>query len=92
MGVTINWAQYPAVRAAKVAAKAEGRAEGKAEGKAEGEIRGVRDALTMVLKRRFGPVPAWALKKIENASKEQAMAWLVEAGEAAKLTELIPRG
>ena len=88
MGVTINWAQYPAVRAAKVAAKAEGRAEGKAEG----EIRGVRDALTMVLKRRFGPVPAWALKKIENASKEQAMAWLVEAGEAAKLTELIPRG
>ena len=87
MGVTIDWMQYPTFRQAKKIALA----EGKAEGKAEGEIRGVRDALLVVLENRFGPLPAWARQKIENASKEASMAWLVKAGDVAKLTELIPR-
>ena len=87
MGVTIDWMQYPTFRQAKKVAMA----EGKAEGKAEGEIRGVRDALLVVLENRFGPLPAWARQKIENASKEASMAWLVKAGDVAKLTELIPR-
>ena len=79
MGVTIDWMQYPAVRAANKVAKA------------EGEIRGVRDALLVVLENRFGLLPAWARQKIENASRQVAMEWLVKAGDVAKLTDLIPR-
>jgi predicted transposase YdaD len=83
MGVTVDWSQYTAVR--------EMVTRGKAEGKAEGEVRGVRDALLMVLEKRFGPIPVWAQQKIEKATKQKAMAWLVKAGDAAELTDLIPR-
>lgn len=57
----------------------------------EAEVRGVREALVVVLGKQFGPLPAWAQEKIEKASKRQAMAWLVKASDVAELTDLIPR-
>lgn len=58
----------------------------------EAEVRGIRKALVVVLEQRFGALPAWAQQKIERASEEQSMGWLAKAGEAARLTDLIPRG
>ena len=75
MGVTIDWYQYPAVRAAEKS----------------GEAKGLRKALVLVLEQRFGALPEWAQQKIEKASEETAMGWLAKVGEASKLTELIPR-
>jgi predicted transposase YdaD len=74
MGITVDWSRYTAVR----------------EAKKDGEARGVREALGVVLEKRFGPIPEWAHEKIEKASKRQAMAWLVKASDVAELTDLIP--
>lgn len=57
----------------------------------EAEVRGVREALLVIVGKQFGPIPAWAQEKIEKASKRQAMAWLVKASDVSELTDLIPR-
>lgn len=75
MGVTYDWSGYTAVR----------------EAKKDGEARGVREALAVVLEKRFGPLPEWAQPRVEKASKRQAMAWLVKASDVADLADLIPR-
>ena len=75
MAIEYDWSGYPAVQ----------------EAREEGEARGIRTALLAILRKQFGPTPAWALKKIEQGSKEQLMQWLVGAADASKLSDLIPR-
>jgi hypothetical protein len=75
MAVTVDWSQYAAVR----------------EIARESEARGVKQALHLLLEQRFGALPQWAVRKIEEASKERMMEWLGKASSAATLTDLIPR-
>lgn len=75
MSVTVDWSQYPAVQEARL----------------EGEARGMQEALHLLLEQRFGALPQWAVRKIEEASKERVMEWLGKASSAAALTDLIPR-
>ncbi|MBI2686372.1 MAG: hypothetical protein HYX27_08655 [Acidobacteria bacterium] len=75
MAVEYDWSGYPAVQ----------------EAAAKAEAKGMRNALLLVLEKRFAPLPAWARQKIENASKEQVMEWLVNASDAVSLTSLIRR-
>lgn len=59
------------------------KAEGKAEGKAE--------ALTGLLTRRFGPLPAWAGARIAKASIAQLDVWLDGIFDTRDLTDLLGR-
>lgn len=78
MAVEYDWSGYPAVK------------EARAEGELRGATKGIRASLIAILIKQFGPVPAWAQKKIEKASKETAMDWLVRAGGAETPANPIP--
>ncbi len=62
-----------------------------AEGKARGEAEGKADGLKLQLTRRFGPLPEWAIERIETAAMEQLDAWLLAIFEAKSLRDLIGR-
>jgi predicted transposase YdaD len=64
---------------------AEGEAKGKAEGKAEGKA----STLKRLLARRFGPVPAWAERRIDAAEIAQLDVWLDGIFDAANVEDLI---
>ena len=60
-----------------------------AEGKAEGEAKGKANTLKRQLRRRFGPLPAWAELRIATAPHWQMDAWLDGIFDAESLTALI---
>ena len=69
--------------------KAEGEAKGEAKGKAEGEAKGKADSLKRLLARRFGPLSAWAAKRIAAAAIDQLNVWLEGIFDAGRLEDLI---
>ena len=68
---------------------AEGKTEGKAEGKAEGKTEGKAETLSRQLTRRFGPLPAWAIARIDAATIDQLNTWLDGIFDADRLDALI---
>ncbi|WP_338115188.1 DUF4351 domain-containing protein [Thiocapsa imhoffii] len=68
---------------------AEGKAEGEAEGEAKGEAKGKASTLKRLSTRRFGPVPAWAERRIDAATVAQLDGWLDGIFDAANLEDLI---
>jgi predicted transposase YdaD len=54
----------------------EGRQEGRHEGRQEGLTLAKTATLTRLLTRRFGELPDWASKRVQEASGEQIDAWL----------------
>lgn len=58
---------------------------GKADGKAEGKA----DSLERLLRRRFGPVPDWAVKRIAAAESTQLDAWLDRVLDVDGIEELL---
>jgi predicted transposase YdaD len=68
---------------------AEGKAEGITEGKAEGITEGKAEDLGRLLARRFGPVPDWAIARIQAAPIAQLDAWLDGILDADHLEALI---
>jgi predicted transposase YdaD len=64
---------------------AKGMAAGRAAGRAEGQADGERRALTLLLSRRFGPVPAWAEEQIATAELETLERWIMQAAVSESL-------
>ena len=64
---------------------AKGEAKGKTEGKAEGKA----DDLKRLLARRFGPLPRWAVARINAAPIAQLDAWLDGIFDAPALDALL---
>lgn len=64
-------------------------AEGEAKGEAKGESKGKASTLKRQLMRRFGPVPAWAERRIDAAEIAQLDVWLDGIFDAANVEELI---
>ena len=64
-------------------------AEGKAEGKTEGKTEGKAETLSRQLTRRFGPLPAWAIARIDAATIDQLNTWLDGIFDADRLDALI---
>ena len=61
-----------------------GRSQGLAEGLTEGLAKGV----TLQLRLRFGPVPAWAQERIDAAPQEQLLGWMASILTVGSLLEL----
>ena len=68
---------------------AEGEAKGKAEGEAKGKAQGKASVLKRQLTRRFGPLPAWAKRRIDAAPIGQLDVWLDDIFTAPSLDALI---
>jgi len=64
---------------------ADGRAKGLAEGLAEGELKVFR----VLLKKRFGRLPAWAQKRLDEATAEQIEGWSLKLLDAGKLEDVL---
>jgi hypothetical protein len=47
-----------------------------AEGETAGEAKGRAESLELLLIRRFGPLPVWAMQRIDAAPVAQRDAWL----------------
>jgi len=73
--------------------KAEGEARGKAEGEARGEVRGETrgkaESMKRLLTRRFGPLPKWAVRRLETAAVADLDAWLEGIFDAQSLEGFI---
>ncbi len=67
----------------------EGKAEGKREGKREGKAEGKRETLLLLLRQRFGRVPAAAAERIGSAGIEQLDAWSSQVLVATSLDEVL---
>jgi predicted transposase YdaD len=66
----------------------EGRQEGLQEGRQEGRQEGLCQALKLLLVRRFGDLPQWYIRKLEQASTEQLEYWTAKIFDASSLEEL----
>lgn len=66
-----------------------GKAEGKTEGKTEGKAEGKADGLKLLLKRRFGALPRWAVQRVDAAAMEQLDGWLLGILDAQSLEGLL---
>jgi hypothetical protein len=65
------------------------REKGRQEGYQEGRLKGKRDALIRVLRKKFGRVPAALLKRIEATERFDLLdAWLVLAVKARRLADV----
>ena len=69
--------------------EARGEARGKAQGKAEGKAEGKRDMLLLLLRQRFGRLPAAAVARIGTAGIEQLDAWSSRVLTASSLDEVL---
>jgi hypothetical protein len=58
------------------------------EGRAEGIALGHREALTSILRHKFGKLPAWATQLVNAADSEQLLKWTVAASSAPFLAAL----
>jgi hypothetical protein len=62
---------------------------GLADGEARGEARGERKVLRTLLKKRFGRLPVWAQKRLDEAATEQIEAWSLKLLDAGKLEDVL---
>ena len=69
--------------------EARGEARGKAEGKREGKAEGKREALLLLLRQRFGRVPAAAVARIERAATAELDVWFVRGLTASSLSDVL---
>jgi predicted transposase YdaD len=74
---------------AKREGEQEGRQEGRQQGRQEGRTEGERLILRRQLERRFGPLPSWALGRIEKADPTQLEAWGLLLLDAHTLEEAL---
>jgi predicted transposase YdaD len=77
----------------RIEGRTEGRIEGRQEGRQEGRYEGrkaeARAILTKQLKRRFGDLPNWAVKRLQRANIEQLEAWAEQIFDAADVATLL---
>lgn len=66
-----------------------GRKEGAQEGEAKGEAKGEQTLLRRQLERRFGPLPAWAVERIEGADTASLEAWSLRFLDASNLEDVL---
>ena len=69
--------------------EARGKAEGEARGEVRGETRGKAESMKRLLTRRFGPLPKWAVRRLETAAVADLDAWLEGIFDAQNLEGLI---
>ena len=69
-----------------------GRQEGLQEGRQEGLQEGQRTLITRQLTRRFGPLPEWAVSRLEVASLDQLQNWAEAIFDAPSLEALLGEG
>ena len=67
----------------------EGEARGKVQGKAEGKAEGKREALLLLLRQRFGRVPAATVARIESAAAAELDVWFVRGLTASSLGDVL---
>ena len=60
-----------------------------AKGEAKGEAKGKADGLKRLLKRRFGVLPRWAVRRLDQAAIDQLDGWLEGIFEAQSLEDLL---
>jgi hypothetical protein len=65
------------------------RREGEARGKAEGKVEGKREALLLLLRQRFGRLPAAATSSIGKAGAAELDAWFRRGLTASSLDEVL---
>jgi predicted transposase YdaD len=65
-----------------------GRLVGKTEGEREGKLKGEAAMLQRLLERRFGPLPAWAVERIQQANCEQLEIWSLRVLEVHDLESI----
>ena len=53
-----------------------GKKQGRKEGRQEGRDEGVAWTLTQQIEHRFGPIPEWALARIQSAQANQLASWV----------------
>ena len=75
MGVYIEIEKNVILREIRDSGKAEGKAEGIAEGLVRGNVAGVRRVLRGLLETKFGPLPKWAVGRVQAASDTEAHEW-----------------
>lgn len=68
--------------------KEEGIQLGLQKGRQEGRQEGLCQALKLLLVRRFGDLPQWYIRKLEQASTEQLEYWTAKIFDANSLEEL----
>lgn len=68
--------------------KEEGIQLGLQKGRQEGRQEGLCQALKLLLVRRFGDLPQWYIRKLEQASPEQLEYWTAKIFDANSLEEL----
>lgn len=52
-----------------------GKKQGRKEGRQEGRDEGLNSMLTHLVEHRFGPIPDWAITRIQSAQADQLMRW-----------------
>ena len=67
----------------------EGEARGKVQGKAEGKAEGKREALLLLLRQRFGRVPAATVARIESAAAAELDVWFGRVLSASSLSDVL---
>jgi hypothetical protein len=65
------------------------RREGRAEGRAEGEVRGKRGMLLLLLRQRFGRLPAAAVARIDTAGAAELDVWSGRVLTATSLDDVL---
>ena len=68
-----------------------GKAEGKAEGIALGMLQGMAKTLRDLLETKFGPLPAWAIRRVDGGSGEQMQLWTRKVLTARSLHGVLDR-
>jgi hypothetical protein len=67
----------------------EGEARGEARGEAKGELRGKRGALLLLLRQRFGGLPAAAVASIDSAGADELDVWFTRVLTAPSLDAVL---
>ena len=65
------------------------RREGEARGEARGGARGKREALLLLLRQRFGRVPAATVARIEKAGAAELNLWFGRVLTASSLSDVL---
>ena len=55
----------------------QGIEQGLEQGRQEGRQEGMREVLRVLMAERFGPLPAWALRAIDQAGPSKLAAWSI---------------
>jgi len=60
-----------------------------AEAKLEGKLEGLQDLMSQMLTLRFGPLPQWAVTRIQNAERNAFDRWTTQFFSATTLEEIL---